>query len=209
MFKRILTTADTFFAYIDNGEIFRNGYKWVYIFFAVITGISPFGTLYTTFRYSLFNMAFGTALAFLLIWLFILIAGVLGCLLWWRRKNDLIAITSQNNEFIASVIFAHFLQTIGEILAIYLAVVGTGVCLVCGIFLGSERNYELDNVLPIHPNVGLIGVIGFPVAGFLVLIFFRFIAEQIKALATIATNTKKWTGTTPVTDSNADVAAII
>jgi hypothetical protein len=59
------------------------------------------------------------------------------------------------------------------------------------IILGDEGN-SLGRSLGIpYLNTGWMAILIMPIVGFLIIVFSRFLAEQIKALSAIANNTKK------------------
>ncbi len=181
---------NAFLTYIDSGRIFREPFKWLYMLASFSSALFPIIIIFLAFKHGLFEGPFKIVLAFLLIWIFMLVAGAVGCLIWWDRKDKVSNLTTGEQEFVASPVFAHYIQTAGEVFAIYMAVVGTGISLISGVFLSGD-GYELNSVLPFNPSIGFLGVFAFPVLGYLILVFTRFIAEQIKALATIANNTRK------------------
>ena len=68
---------------------------------------------------------------------------------------------------------------------------GFGFALLTTIILGDE-GYYLGGSLGIpYLNTGWMAILTMPIVGFLIIVFSRFLAEQIKALSAIANNTKK------------------
>ncbi|GAA3972949.1 hypothetical protein [Mucilaginibacter dorajii] len=190
MIIKFLNLAKVLFAYIDSGAIFRKPYKWLYMLIAVLHGIIPVGILISALGNHLFDAPFKVVLAFLLILIFITVASVTGMLLWWNRKDKLEVITSNQDDFVATPIFAHFIQTSGENIAIWLFIAGTGFSLIAGIFLSGENGY-IGSLIPmaLPSGIGFAGIVLFPFLGYFTLVLFRFLAEQIRALAAIANNT--------------------
>lgn len=190
MLVKFHTLVKAFLNYIDNGNIFRSPFRWLYIISGIAFALFPIIVLISAIRFNLFDAPFKIVLAFLLIWIVLLIAGATSLLLWWDRKDHISKHADASTDFIVSLSFAHFIQTFGEAWAVVIGLVGTAVSLVTGIFLGGEGSYQMSRLLPFPSEIGFIGIIAFPIAGYLILIFSRFISEQIKALATIANNTK-------------------
>jgi hypothetical protein len=100
-------------------------------------------------------------------------------------------VSSNEDDFVATPVFAHFIQVAGEWLGTYIAVVGAGVSLVAAVFLGEEASALSSLTGTGILSFGVAGIIIAPVYGFLIIVVARFIAEQCRALATIANNTKK------------------
>ena len=90
---------------------------------------------------------------------------------------------------IATPIIANLVQTAGEWAATFLAVLGSGVSLIFGIF-GGEIDL-LDALMINSRGFAFLGIFIFPVVGFIIYLITRLISEQIRALAAIANNTKK------------------
>ena len=99
--------------------------------------------------------------------------------------------STAGDEFVATPVFSHFIQTLGEWFGTYIGLVGFGFALLATIILGDEGRY-LGLILGIpYLNTGWMAVITMPIIGFLIIVVSRFLSEQIRALASIANNTKK------------------
>ncbi|MFW5761350.1 MAG: hypothetical protein ACOCXH_10245 [Cyclobacteriaceae bacterium] len=104
--------------------------------------------------------------------------------------EQLKSLFNENDDFVATPVFSHFVQTIGEWLGTFIAIVGAGVSLIGSIFGNSDRLvYGMG--LPGFMASALWGVILLPIVGLLIIIIFRLLAEQLRALVSIANNTKK------------------
>ena len=115
----------------------------------------------------------------------------MGFQLWWDRKTNILILSSTGDEFIATPVFSHFIQTFGEWIGTYIGLVGFGFALLTTIILGEEGSYLGRNLGIPYLETGLIAVITMPIIGFLIIVFSRFLSEQIRALSSIANNTRK------------------
>ena len=206
MIIKFLNLVKVLFAYIDSGAIFRKPYKWLYMLIAALHGITPVFIFISALGNHLFDAPFKVVLAFLLILVFITVAAVTGMLLWWDRKDKLDVITGNQDDFVATPIFAHFIQTTGESMAIWLFIAGTGFSLIAGIFLSGESGY-IGGLVPVTlpSGIGFAGILLFPFLGYFILVLFRFFAEQIRALAAIANNTYTMARAQPAAASSAEI----
>ena len=100
-------------------------------------------------------------------------------------------LSSVGDEFIATPVFSNFIQTFGEWMGTYIGLVGFGFALLSTIILGEEGNYFGNNIGIPYLRTGWLAVIAMPIVGFLIIVFSRFLAEQIRALSSIANNTRK------------------
>jgi hypothetical protein len=187
--NKFLSFFDPFFAYIDTGKIFRKPFSWLYGLIAILNAAFPFYALYEfigKFKIMDGQHIFGT----ILIWLVILAAGWFSFTLWWNRMAKVDALTTNNDEFVATPVYAHFLQTLGEWLGSYVAIVGTLSALISWVLIDTAQlSYFLGSGTVL--GLGATSILTAPIFGFLILVSFRFVAEIAKSLASIANNTKK------------------
>jgi len=191
MKDKLLNAVQPLLSYIDSGEFFRRPFSWLYVALAAANLLAPFYVLYQTIESGLFKYGgakFG--FSFFLIWLFVLAACWIGAQIWWNRKDKVLETSSEGSEFSATPAFSHFLQTLGENYGTSIAIIGVGFSLIATVFLGREAGM-LGARLSLPINAGISGIVLFPIIGYLVIVVSRFIAEQIRALAAIANNTKK------------------
>jgi hypothetical protein len=92
----------------------------------------------------------------------------------------------EGDEFIATPVFSHYIQTLGEWIGTWVGIVGTAISL--SFTLGSDYLHYLD--IPFF-EAGIASIILMPIYGFLIIVFGRFLAETFRALSSIANNTKK------------------
>jgi hypothetical protein len=82
---------------------------------------------------------------------------------------------------------------LGEWIGTWIGLVGFGFALLTTIILGNEGYYfsEIIGIPYLNTNSGWMAILTMPIVGFLIIVFSRFLAEQIRALSAIANNTKK------------------
>jgi hypothetical protein len=191
MKEKLLNFIAPFLSYIDNGKLFREPFGWLYMILAVLNGLLPFYILYKAIDSKLFE--YGTAkmiAAFVLIWLVILLACWIGLQIWWNRKDSVLQSSQEGSQYPATPVITHFIQTLGEWLGTLVAIIGCGFSLIATVFLGKQAGY-LGSSLGLPFDGGIIGIILFPIYGFLIVVTCRFLAEQCRAVVDIANNTKK------------------
>lgn len=187
---KLLNTVQPLLSFIDSGDFFRRPFSWLYIALAVVNLLLPFLLLYKTINSGIFKYGGAKVIfSFFLIWLFVLVACWIGAQIWWDRKDKVLGSSSEGNEFFATPVFSHFVQTLGENYGTFIAIVGVGFSLTATVFLGSEAGM-MSSALGLPVNVGIFGVLVFPIIGYLIIVVARFVAEQIRALAAIANNTR-------------------
>lgn len=216
MIKNLLDNV-IFLSYIDNGEFFRKPLRWLYMVLAVFSLFVPFWLLYKAI-YKAIDIGifeYGGAKSiffFFFSWLFFLSAFLIGALIWRNRKEKVLEKFIEGSHFFAIPAFSHFMQTFGEYCGTVIAVTGAGFSLSSTVFFVFFENGTIDIPtlnflltlssllvrsllvlgLPVNPvNMGIVGILVFPIIGYLVILFSRFFAEQIRVLAEIAINTKK------------------
>lgn len=189
MNSKFLEFYKPFLEYIDSGKFFRTPFGWLYAALAGFNMLVPLVILYVAIDNRLFSMGAAFFFAFVILWVVIAGASWLGFQIWWNRRQVLATQTSPDSDFVATPVYAHFLQTCGEWSGSWIAIVGAGAGLVSGIFL---RDGGLDYMLPIPflSAGGFVSVVLMPIVGFLIIIVTRVAAEQVRALVAIAINTK-------------------
>ncbi len=177
--------------YIDEGKIYREPFNWLYLILAVLNLIFPLYVFYLAIDNNIFDAGAKFVIVFLLIWIVILIAGWIGFQIWWDRRTQVSAISADKDDFLATPAFSHFIQTSGEWIGTWIAFVGFGTALITTLFLGDEARFFTNAAGIGFLGTGFLSIILMPVYGFLTIIASRFLAEQFKAIAAIANNTKK------------------
>ncbi|MCK5737067.1 MAG: hypothetical protein KAH21_11340, partial [Spirochaetaceae bacterium] len=183
---------------IDNGKFFREPLRWLYFFLGALNLLIPLALIVTAAVYSEFlfeNVLY--VLGFVLFFSAVCFTSWLGFQIWWNRADTIRLYSSEGDENFATVAFSHFIQTSGEWLGVTVALNGffTGLFVLLGmlismIFYGVAFLEVIDIVF--YFGVNYLGRFLFftmllaPLSGFLILVTTRFLAEQIRALASVA-----------------------
>ncbi len=185
---KFFTFLKPYLDYIDAGKLFKQPFRVLYLVIAVALLLFPVYLLCAAIADKMFSyMSGGQIFVFLILWLIIAAAGWLSFQLWFNRSKKLQETSNMGDDFIATPVLTHFIQTWGEWLGSYVGIVGFLVTLFNLLAKGAG-----EYLFPIGGPIGSWqGLIAFPVAGLLIVIVFRCIAELIRALVAIANNTKK------------------
>lgn len=98
--------------------------------------------------------------------------------------------SKQGDDFIAIPVFSDFIQTAGEWAGTWIAVVGGLLSLLLSLILGDDM-FLMNRALGFgFLDFSFMGIVLFPIYGFLIVIVARVVAEIYRALAAIANNTK-------------------
>jgi hypothetical protein len=177
--------AAPFFNMIDSGALYRRPFVILYMILAFLNLLSILGVLAVMFK---------GGVAGILIGLFTMFGLWIGFQLWWNRREKINSFVSAGSEFVALPVFSHFFQTCGEWFGTMMAIVGTGSSIVATLFGagggGGLGAGPMDLFMMMGGGTPAVGIIASPVAGFLILIVTRAVAEQIRALVAVANNTK-------------------
>jgi hypothetical protein len=191
MKNKFFTFIQPYLSYIDSGHFFRKPFGWLYLLFAVANLLTPLYVLYTAVDNHLFDVQAKYTFVFLIVWAIIAFASWVSFQLWWDRKDRVTGTSIEGDEFVATPVFSHLIQTFGEWLGTYIGVAGTGIAVVVTVLLGEEAGM-LSRLAGLGMmKFGLGAILIMPVYGFLIIVFTRFLAEQARALASIANNTRK------------------
>ena len=191
MENKFFTFIRPYLSFIDNGHFFRKPFSWLYTILAIVNLLIPIYVFYQASDYRIFDSPAKYVIVFLLLWVIVAFAGWVGFQLWWDRKSKIDMSTAASDEFIATPALSHFIQTFGECIGTWIGLVGFGFALLTTFILGDE-GYYLGRGLGIpFLETGWMAILRMPIIGFIIIVFSRFLAEQIKALSAIANNTKK------------------
>ncbi len=177
--------------YIDTGKLFRKPVSWLYTIIAVINLLIPFYILYVIIDNKIFSYASGKDTVVLIL-LLIITAGIswLGFQLWWDRKEKVSTSSEESDDFVATPVIAHVLKTTGEWLGLWIGVFGFLAAVILTVFYGGDSGMGAAMGFD-FVSAGVDAIIRLPIMGFLTIVVFRFFAEFVKALPTIANSAKK------------------
>lgn len=191
MDNKFLTFIKPYLSFIDNGHLYRKPFSWLYATIGIINLVLPLQIFYMAVSRQIFSGPVKFVIAFLLVWIVIAFASWVSFQLWWDRKSKVIDIAVEGDEFVATPVFSHLVQTIGEWLGTWIGIVGFGVALLTTLILGSEGYFFSRQIGFGFLGTGWFFVVLMPIYGFLIIVGTRFLAEQFRALASIANNTSK------------------
>jgi hypothetical protein len=177
--------------YIDNGQLFRKPFSLLYGIIAIINLILPFYMLYEAYDKNLLESKGKYLAAFIIVLIIISFASWISFQLWWDRKSKVNKTSALGDDFVATPVYSHFIQTVGEWLGTWIGIVGFFVSLITIIILGDESDSLFDSIGIDFIDASFFTVFLMPIYGFLIIVGTRFIAEQFRALSSIANNTKK------------------
>ncbi|MEX1190919.1 MAG: hypothetical protein WEA99_03030 [Brumimicrobium sp.] len=191
MDSKFFSFIKPYLSFIDSGNMYRKPFSWLYTLLAILNLLFPIFILYEAIDGRIFESPAKIVVVFILLWIVIAFAGWLSFQLWWDRKSKVLASSTSDDEFSATPVFSHFIQTYGEWFGTWLGIVGFTFALLSTIFLGNEGGYMARNLGLGFVNTSVAGIFLMPIFGFLIIVVSRFVAEQFRALTAIANNTKK------------------
>jgi len=174
-----------YFNFLDKGKLL----SFIYYLMAVVNLLLPFVVFFNVISSGIFRMGFNYILAFITSWAVIVVACLIGFLLWWERRKKIA--TVEDSQFVATMAFSEILQTFGEWLGTFIGIVGVGIGLFATIFLGNESDTLFNLIGLDFLQFGIATVAIGPVTGFFIIIFTRFLAEQIRLIVSLVGNTKE------------------
>jgi len=193
MENKFLTFIRPYLSFIDNGHFFRQPFSWLYTLLAIVNLLIPIYVFYQASHNIIFDRPAKFVIVFLLRLVIVAFAGWVGFQLWWDRKSKIDMSSTAGDEFIATPVLSHFIQTLGEWIGTWIGLVGFGFALLTTIILRDDYFVVSLGIPYLNTgwNSGWMAILTMPIVGFLIIVFSRFLAEQFKALSAIANNTKK------------------
>jgi len=190
MNNKFFTFIKPYLSFIDNGNIFRKPFSWLYLLLAILNLILPIYLLYKASDNNIFDTPAKFVIVFILVWIIIAFAAWVSFQIWWDRKNKVVKTSTEGDDFIATPVFSHFIQTLGEWIGTWVGVVGSLTALLATIILGDDAHYLSSLIGISFLKTGYTFIALMIVYGFLIIVISRFLAEQFRALTVIANNTK-------------------
>jgi hypothetical protein len=189
--ENFFLSIHSFLSHIDNGNLFRKPFSVLYGFIAFVNLIPPIYLIFEAAENEIFNLEGKIPFLFCVIWIILSYASWFSFQIWWDRKSKVYSTSSEGDDFIAIPVFSHFIQTLGEWIGSWLVIVGFLISLTTILFFSKEMKILSSLAdIPIIENQ-IIFLITVPIIGFLIIVITRFIAEQSRALASIANNIRK------------------
>jgi hypothetical protein len=174
--------------YIDSGEFFRKPFQWVYMLIAALNLLFPLYIMYRAINAGVFqHLPAKSIIGFILFWIILAAACWVGFQIWWDRRTKVLNTTSTEDHYVAIPVFTHFVQTLGEWLGSFIAIVGFSSGLLSLIF-GEGGPMEM---VPMPTGEGIQAMVMSPLVGFFIIVLAKFIAEFFKVFTSIEKNTKK------------------
>lgn len=189
---KFFTFLNPFLHFIDNGHFFRNPFKYLYMLIGLLFLAAPVYGLYQLIDHDLFDGQAKAVFLVLLVWVVIAFTCWLCFQVWWNRKDKIAMYSRAGDEFVATPVFSHFIQTVGETYGIAIGIIGFAAALAALVSDSSDEMRGLSRQLfPYGRGItGLPALLAMPIAGFLTIVIFRFFAELIRSLSAIANNTR-------------------
>jgi tetratricopeptide (TPR) repeat protein len=185
--------VDSYLESIDNGSFFRIPVKWIFYGIGVLNLLFPLVLLYvlSELPMSILDAKGSIQFVVLMVWLIIALSSYVSFLLWRNRGRNISRFTLEGDAFIATPVFAYFIQTLGEWIGTYYGLAGLLISLLINIFIGDRGVMILDNIGVGFLMFGLGSMLLLPFIGFFIIIFSRFVSEQITTFSAIANNTSR------------------
>ena len=190
MNNKFFTFIKPYLGYIDSGKMFRQPIGYVYMALAIINALLPLYILVEALDGNVFDLPGKVVVIFLILWIIIAIAGWISFQLWWDRKTKVNETSAEGDEFVAIPVYSHFVQTFGEWAGTWFAVVG----FFFGIFTELvEESRMIGEFIPggFLRGGGIESAIISVIAGYLIIVLSRASAEMLRAIVSIANNTRK------------------
>jgi hypothetical protein len=185
--KPFFTFARPYLDLLAKGSLFN----LIYFVMAGINVILPFAVFVIAVNMGIFGEGKGNyAVAFIFSWVVIVFACWIGMQLWLDRRKKIMSM--HFTTFIATFVLSDITQTLGEWLGTFIAITGAGVGLIAAIMLGKDiknineflRMIGLDFI-----RIGGLIIFAGPLAGYLIIIVFRSMAEGLRLFVSLVNNT--------------------
>ena len=175
---------------IDNGTFFQKPISWLYTLIGSFFLLMPLVIAAAAIDDNFFNAPEKYILIGLLFWAIFSLVCLTFFQIWINRKNKLLKLDGSKG-FLATTIMANIISTTGECYGVAVGILGFFASLF-SLFI-DEMGYLTSQFSEFIPfgEIGLVGLILFPILGYTMVISFRFFSELIMGVAQIARNTAK------------------
>ncbi|MDE5607669.1 MAG: hypothetical protein K2I64_01900 [Muribaculaceae bacterium] len=179
--EQITKYLNPVFNFLDSGKLFKQ--PLMYLYYAIGVALCVFGIVKIVDNFDSFSYMSGASKFYTIMMVLVLLAAcVFSLMFWFRRAGDLKNERFDETRFIAIPVVASLIRTIGEYLGLLIAYLGvcSGILTIVILVFDSPEAFKL----------GLIELFGGAILGYLIIVFLRYSAELILAIAAIANNTK-------------------
>jgi hypothetical protein len=192
MNNKFFTLIRPYLGYIDSGKMFREPIGSVYIILAILNLVFPIYVLIKAIKNHIFQESTEIVSVFIVFWIILGLTGWISFQLWWDRNEKINKTSKEGDDFTAIPVYSHFIQTLGEWFGTYIAIIG--------FFFGIGTAIVKKSDLIIGQSIpGASALIGGGVAygllsllaGYLIIFLSRAAAEMLRAVVSIANNTRK------------------
>ncbi|MBS9768879.1 MAG: hypothetical protein KGV44_15260 [Flavobacteriaceae bacterium] len=188
----IFTMLNPYLRAIDKGSFFRTPFYFLYDVIGIANLLFPIYFVFLAIKENIFVFEMKYKIVGGLLLLIIVFAGWISFQLWLNRSKRISEISKTGDEFVAIPIFSHLLQTMGEWVGTWIAVVGSLTALLLSFSLKTDDGaYFLKTLNLSFMKSTFAYVFIMPLFGFSIILLTRFLAEQFKVFASIANNTRK------------------
>lgn len=179
-----LSILDPMFSYIDKGKLFRQPFMWLYYLIGSVLAIACLYGLTNVFDG--FKHSRGGVTFFLILMIILLLAvAVFSIMYWFKRATQVNTGMPKNSRFFAIPAVANLLRCLGEWSGIVLACAGAYISLFASILASNDPMFSQI------ASYGFAGVVLFPIFGYVLIVFTRFLSESTLAIASIANDTRE------------------
>lgn len=182
-------------AVIDSGSFFREPMRWLYIVIGILMSLGCLIGIWQLIDTGVFKYQ---ALYAILATLVMLAVSVFAVLFWINRSKHLKDKVQVNDDIVAIPVVAHFTQSIGECVGIIMCTVVALMAFLVPLLAGDMGGYMFRQLIPIDVSgpllTAIFGALFCVIWGYLIILVAHFWAETMRAIASIANNTRRIAG---------------
>jgi hypothetical protein len=175
---------------IDNGPFFQKPISWIYTLSGFLCLLLPLVTAIQAISDNFFDAPSDFVVMGIVFWVIYAIVCLILFQILIDRRDKLLKLDGSKG-FLATTIMANIISTAGECYGVTIAIMGFSISLF-SLFVDEFTHItrEFSEFVPFG-EIGLLGLLLFPIIGYIVVISFRFASELIMGIAQIARNTAK------------------
>jgi len=155
------------------GLFFQKPVSWIYALFGGLCLLAPLVIAAEAIDNNFFDTPGKYIFVGMLFWAIISLVCVINFQIWINRINKLLKLDGSRG-FLATTIMANVISTTGECYGVTVGILGFFASFL-SLFVNDLRylTREFSNFLPFG-EIGLVGLILFPILGYIIVISFRF-----------------------------------